>query len=353
MGRLVTWGLWVSALVGCGQPSVTLEPDAGGQAGGAVGGGLAGAAGGGQAGGGAVSCTPGPLGEEELLRLLFVVDQGTLMCVADGPGVSDRPTVCESLLPQAGSTQPARTRALLALLTEAQARPNVEVALLSFGRSTSRAVFHRPDSFFLRQPVSTLQAELDGQSNLQAALGAARAAIGENALQLSAADRARTRYVVVLVSAGVPTPRCSSVDLDTQLPTAPGGRWPDTEGFEAWCNTPTSDLQFEERGRFVPGGDLNQPWQLDDAVDDLVSLPAALGVRDVRLDTWHLLDEARVQRCGAACDELFGLRGAAPRSVGNTLMRRLAQRGRGVFADTGLSTASFADLPLFERTCPP
>jgi hypothetical protein len=352
MGRLVTWGLWASVLVGCGQQPVAEAPDAGGQAGGAVGGGLAGAAGGGLGGGGAPSCMAGPVGEDELLRLLFVVDRGTLMCAADPPGVSDQPTVCETLAPPAGVTLPARTRALLALLTEAQGRPNVEVAVLRFGRSASRAPFFQPDSTFLRSPISALQAELDGHSNLQGALVAARAAIGENALRLSADDRARARYVVVLVSAGVPTPRCSSVDVGTQVPTTPTGRWPDTEGFEAWCNDAPSDV-FDERGRFIPGGDLNQPWQLDDAVDDLVALPAALGVRDVRVDAWHLLDEATVQRCGAACQGLFGLRGAAPGPVGNALMRHLSQRGRGAFTDDGLSTASFAGLPLFERVCPP
>ncbi|MBL8920234.1 MAG: hypothetical protein JNJ54_15315 [Myxococcaceae bacterium] len=354
----------VGCLVACGRPAVVGgdgAASAGGQganaggtaAGSAAAGGSTGAAGGSPAGGGAATCAPEPLGPDDRLKLVFVVDQGDLMCVADPPGTGDLPNGCDAVVVPQGVFQPARTRALLAALDEAALLRDAEVALVAFGTTTVATTFRRPTEPLLRSRVTSLQSELAGRSNLQRALRAATQLITTDAQRLGAEARARTRYAVLLVSAGLPTPRCSSVDVAAPMPPAlPGERWPDTPGAGTWCNDPLADTLPGEREGFVPGGDLNQQWQLGEAVDDLLAVAGQHGLAEVRLHTWQVFHDATAQRCGAACDGFFGMRTADARATGAFVLDDLARRGRGSFVGNGELSASFARVPLFLRACP-
>jgi uncharacterized protein YegL len=60
--------------------------------------------------------------------------------------------------------------------------------------------------------VAALQSTLGGSSNLQGALEATKQLIEQDVQNTAASIRARSRYVVVVLSTGIPYPRCSSND---------------------------------------------------------------------------------------------------------------------------------------------
>jgi hypothetical protein len=344
--------------------------DAGG-AGGAGGVGAAGGAGGGaaisDAGPEAVdagpSCTPASERPDWKLKFVFLFEQSGTMCIADPPGSQESSGFCEQAAAaiNSGSVVPARVRAMNDFLRAVGSRPDVRVAVVPF-ESNLKGVypptgFARPDDANLQNRVWSLQTELGRHANLQGALEQARARIEYDVLQGSDATRTRTRYVVVVLSTGVPSPRCNRNDLLMPYATAarPELVWADTD--TTFCNDITSDIPPAERiMTFVPGTTLNQNSQLFDLADALGAMKGWYGV-SVSVHTRLLLSDSSLTRCGALCDGQLtnGLSPQDSRTVGGYVMGELARRSGGSFVDPGEpSNLSLQDLATMEPTtfCP-
>lgn len=305
-------------------------------------------------------CTPASERSEWKLKFVFVVEQSGAMCIADPPGSQESAGFCEqaaSTVNVTGTTIPARTRAITAFLRAVQSRPDVTVAVVPFETNIRGLYpitgFARPDDQGLLTRVSSLQAVLGRSANLQTALEHVRARIELDLLSRSDAERTRTRYVVVVLSTGVPSPRCTRNDL--LMPFASAARpelvWADTD--TAFCNVidPNSP-PTDQISTFVPGTSINQNGQLFDIADALGAMKGWYGVT-ASIHTRLLLSERSFTRCGASCDGVLpsGLNQPDARTVGRYVLGELARRSGGSFVDPGEpSNLDLMDLATMEPT---
>lgn len=181
----------------------------------------------------------------------------------------------------------------------------------------------------------------------------ARARVEADILRLLDAERTRTRYVVVVLSTGVPSPRCSRNDL--LMPWASAARpelvWADTD--TTFCNDITADIPVWERvTTFEPGTSLNQNSQLFDVTDAFEAMKGWYGA-SVSVHTRLMLSDSSLSQCGALCDGQLqnGLNPQDTRTVGRYVLSELARRTGGTFVDPGEpSNLSLMDLATMEPT---
>lgn len=276
-------------------------------------------------------CTPKSQRDDWPVKVVFVVQNSGMMCVVDPPGSNGTPGFCEQLGLDGNPTTPGRVRAMRAFLDANRARTNLSVALVTWGLNATVVPFGAPAA--LDPILPTLQSRLEGTSNLQAALLATKRLIEADVMQLADSLRARSRYVVIVMTPGVPYPRCSSNDALALYANAgnPELVWADAAG--TFCNEPQPELLGVP---FAAGGDLNQNTQLRQAVADLVALDAVYGLGDVRLHTRLVLSANAVTQCGPICqDTINGFSPAEARAIGTYTLGQLAQVGQGSFVDPG------------------
>jgi hypothetical protein len=236
-------------------------------------------------------------------------------------------------------------------------KPDVMLAVVPF-ESNPKGVFppigfSRPGDWGFRSRVNALQAELARHANLQGAMEQARTRVELDILRLPDAERTRTRYVVVVLSAGVPSPRCARNDL--LMPFASAARpelvWADTD--TEFCNVIDANIPPAERIlTFEPGTSLNQNSQLFDIADALGSMKGWYGV-SVSVHTRLVLSDSSLSQCGALCDGQLqnGLNPQETRIVGRYVLGELARRSGGSFLDPGEpSNLSLMDLATMEPT---
>lgn len=302
-------------------------------------------------------CTPKSQRGDWPVKVVFVVQNTGSMCVADAPGSTGASGLCETIAPPTGVTQPARVRAIRAFLDANATRSNVSVALVVFGLNPKVVGFNTPAE--LQGPTAALQSTLVGTPNLQGALAATRRLIEDDVASTAQSVRARTRYVVVVLGTGVPSPRCAANDALPMYatPTDPELVWADAPGLAEWCNLSQASLPSSQRlDGFVPGSALNQNAQLSDAVDAIIDLDRAYGLGDVRLHARLVFSARAVSACGPICNDLFGgLTVSQARSVGTFTSSLLALHGQGTFLDPGepdalevsMSTIDTAEFTTF------
>ena len=304
-------------------------------------------------------------------KVVLLVDQSGSMCLTDPPGSQSAPGFCEQLAPPAGVTVPARVRALRALMRQFSATPNTQVALVPFetnvkgvdpsGVGTPFTGFASPGDPVLDNRLSSMQAELGNARDTQGALAYAQALIEADINQVHQTQPEllpRTRYVVLLVSGGPPSPRCSANDSLSVYAddTHPDLTWPDSA--PSFCNTFNPSDPDAITG-FVPGGDRNQNDQLLGLVNSMLALKAQYHVGDIRLNTVLLFNEQAIATCGPICQDLFGTHQRWPGPIAvptaqepmfahaeaTWLMRELATRGGGSFVEfddtAGLATTTY------------
>jgi hypothetical protein len=306
------------------------------------------------------TCAPASERGEWKLKFVFVVEQSGVMCVADPPGSQESSGFCEQVAARVninGTTSPARVRTLEAFLTAVRTRPEVSVAVVPFETNLKGAwpvaSFARPDDGQLQTRVRWLQTELGTQANLQQALEHARARIEADLLRLSDSERTRTHYAVVVLSTGVPSPRCSRNDLLTPFASAvhPELVWADSD--PTLCNLIDPNASpFDRINDFVPGRSLNQNGQLFDVADALVAMRGWYGVR-VSLHARLLLSERSIRACGTLCDGSLpgGMNSQDSRVVGTYVLGELARRTGGTFLDPGEpANLTLQDLATMEPT---
>jgi len=326
--------LLCTVVAGCGRVAVPEDSlDAGNAAGGVPtmpGGGTGsagGSAGGGTAGG---TCTPKSERDEWPVKVVFVVQNSSSMCVADPPGTGAG-GFCDAVSGPAGGLPPARVRAIQSFLTSNNGRSNLSVALVTWGLKAATVPFS--SSARIAPLLPALPSQLVSGANLQQALTATRSLIEADVTSASPALRSRTRYVVVLLSTGLPSPRCSANDALPVYANAgrPEGTWGDSSA--SFCNDTTGP---EILGPMVGGGDLNQNGQLRQAAANLIALEPVYQLGELRLHTRLVSSPNAIARCGPICADLYGgFLDLEARAVGTYTLSQVAQFGEGTFVDPG------------------
>jgi len=280
-------------------------------------------------------------------KVVLLIDNGQANCIIDPPGALREGSFC-STHPVSLATVPGRVRALHRLLDTLAAISNVSVALIPFDNNVFGAYpaqsFVRATDGSLRLRVSDMQAQLGEESDFEGALGEAYARIASDAQLLrSQGIVGRTRYSVVLVTDGPPSPRCAGTDnlqryADDLDPSA--GPWADTH--LDLCNqtlpAPKAILGF------TAGTNRNQDDQLLSLVSRLKGLEASMGVGEIQVSTVFLSNPETVASCGADCEMLFGIKQRSPGAVpvspltfatteARGLLRRLSTQGGGTFTE--------------------
>jgi hypothetical protein len=281
-------------------------------------------------------CTPSSDRERWPVRVVFVVQNSGVMCLLDPPGSRPQSGFCEQYGPTPAGTIPGRISLINRFFADNANRTNLSVAVVSWSAS-SRVLPFRPVSSGPPPELATQQNTLGMASNLQGALATTRTLIEQDAQGTASTLRSRTRYVVVLLSNGVPFPRCSANDALTSWasPTSPDGIWQDSTAAGSYCNE-VPPTEADVLDNFITGGNLNQNAQLFSLVDDLVGLDTTYQLGDVRLHSRLVLNEAHIEACGPICgDVVGGLPISSVRGAGNWLLTQLALHGQGTFVDPG------------------
>lgn len=250
------------------------------------------------------------------LKVLFLLDQSGSMCITDPPGRQASGVFCQSAgVDPPGVTRPARTAMLQAALARLAAVPSARAGLITFEQqakkafppATSAAAFGAPGDPALLALVDQAHLELGSVADLQGALALARSLIEADIAAARATEPSllpRTRYQLVLITDGAPSPRCSQVDDALAYASAanPGLRWADTDA--AFCNSVTPSDPGYIPG-FTAGGDRNQNEQLFALLDALESTAAQARVGKLELHALLITNAETIAQCGAACGDLY------------------------------------------------
>lgn len=215
--------------------------------------------------------------------------------------------------------------------------------------------------------VDDLTRKLGRGSDLEGGLGLLRSTLEADLMANSAAARARSKYVVVLIHTGVPFPICAADDAlpSYATPANPVGVFPDSAGALDLCNTPTGLACDPTTGRdgagntclpgFTAGGARNQPGTLIAKAAELRALQAAYGVGSITLHTRQVFDATRLVECGPVCmDLLSGWSPSDAEAFGQFLLGSLADAAQGRFVDPGAPrqlNLSDLDLAPLRATC--
>jgi hypothetical protein len=300
------------------------------------------------------ACTPGSESTQWPVKVLFITERSGGMCVVDPPGSQSVAGLCEQMAASIPlPAVPGRVNAMAAFYQRHAQRPNLSVSILAFHTSSLAIPFEvaasGPPPFLWAQ-----QTDLGQASDLQGGLEAAEKLLAQDMEATTQELRARSKYVVVVLSKGVPFPRCAANDarLPYASPSEPSGVWADSSGAEEFCNHGSS-IPEENLPGFVPGGDRNQNAQLIAAVQRIVRLKGRFGVGDVRVHTALLFDAATMANCGPICQDVAF--GTAGRDVGRYTLEQLALHGQGSFIDPGSPqelTLDDLDTAEFTSFCP-
>ncbi|MBI5543478.1 MAG: VWA domain-containing protein [Deltaproteobacteria bacterium] len=307
-------------------------------------------------------CTNPPDPSGFPVKIVFLIDSSGSMCISDGPGSQASNGFCETVgdqLAAMGITTPGRVRALHSLIDRFRNQRNVQVALIPFDSKVSNMYpatgFTPASDGALPTRIDALQNELGKGTDYQGALAEAYARIDADIQGLVTAGRRgelpRTKYVVILLTDGIPYPRCTTNDADPDpsvyaTPARPWGIWRDNP--VTFCNplldengdileNPNLDENDQEIVLgFTAGADRNQNYQVFDAADRLSALKDKYNIGEVRLHTIMLLNKEAVNLCGEICmRDVYSIPGGtaedAARVAEWTLRQIAIKHGNGTF----------------------
>ncbi|MBI2376227.1 MAG: VWA domain-containing protein [Deltaproteobacteria bacterium] len=230
-------------------------------------------------------------------------------------------------------TDPAqqRVRAVQQLIDRYAGNPSVEFAVVAF----DAVVTDITGGFTSTPDLGRISGRLDDSDRLtdyQGALGAAYAILSRDMIESSPAERARSKYVVVFFSDGVPDPQCFANAPATfaNVCTVDRDEWPDTFDLPPGTNPNTGAAwSWDDFQGLYPdldaGKDYNTPDQLARIVEDILELQEIYNINEIRLHTGFLFDPNVPQAFITA----FNLN----RPVAIDLMNRLADAGNGTFTE--------------------
>jgi hypothetical protein len=201
--------------------------------------------------------------------------------------------------------------------------PNVEFGVIGFASWTEILDF-TPNWNEARERLAPESGQGGPATDYQGALSTTLRVLEQDMIDSGAAMRARTKYLVLFMSDGIPEPRCRAGCDDNDSP--PDSLYP-------VCNT-TEDIPDEvyvAMHSMCP--EYNQDPQIQQKVRDIMSLGDFYGIGDLKLNTILLFApaEAVAAQCGDVSQ--FGY----VREEAEPTLRGMADEGLGTFRDVNLS----------------
>ncbi len=320
-------------------------------------------------------CTDPPNPNDFPVKVVFIVDESGSMCISDPPGSQQGNGFCE--MPQVvstfppGQTQPARVRAIHQLIDKQFAgQSNVQVAIVPFETNVlnvwpnNNLQFAPPDGT-TDAFIDQLQTELGNGTDYQGVLAYTYELISADISASPPEELPRTRYVIVFLTDGTPYPRCTAAtNLPPQDYATPEQPWLTWQNESDYCTKLPSICQAASNSTslisgnsscvagFKAGTDLNQNYQVFDAINQITALQSRYNVGSIRLDTVLLLNQAAVQQCGTICQDVYGTwPGVNPANypqetfkAASWLLGQMAKLGNGVFQ--AFTNGQIQDLSL-------
>ena len=205
------------------------------------------------------------------------------------------------------------------------ALPNVEFGVVGFA-SWSRITDFTPDWSEAAAVLAPEAGQGGPATDYQGSLSTVLRVLEQDMIESGPALRARTKYMVLFMSDGNPEPRCNAGCDD-------GDEIPDS--LYGVCNTNEEipDEVYVDMHSLCP--DYNQPEQIMQKVEDIMSLSDFYGVGDLRMNTVFIFapEEEVAAVCGDVAEQ-FGY----DREVAEPLLRDMAETGLGTFRDVNIST---------------
>ena len=205
------------------------------------------------------------------------------------------------------------------------ALPNVEFGVIGFA-NWARITDFTSDWSVASAALGPASGQGGPATDYQGALSTVLRVLEQDMVAAGAAVRARTRYIVLFLSDGIPEPRCRAGCGD-------GGSPPDS--LYGVCNYTgnISDGYYVDMLNQCP--DYNQPIQILRKVQDILAMGDLYGVGDIRMHTVLLFapEEVVIALCGDAAAN-FGY----VREEAEPLLRSMAAEGQGTFRDVNIST---------------
>jgi hypothetical protein len=222
-------------------------------------------------------------------------------------------------------TDPGNAR-LAALATAGAALdplPNVEFGVVGFA-SWSRITPFTPDWSVAAAALAPANGTGGPGTDYQGALATVLSVLEQDMLDSGPAEVARTKYVVLFMSDGVPEPRCRAGCDDGDTP-------PDS--LYGVCNTtePIADEDYVDM--LTPCPEYNQEPQILQKVQDIMALGEFHGVGDLTLSTILLF--APEEEIAAVCGDvsIFGY----VRAEAEPLLYAISTEGSGTYRDINTS----------------
>jgi len=263
------------------------------------------------------------------VKILFLVDVSGSMIVTDPAGV--------------------RAQAVTDVIQKYQGFPGVEFGVIAF----SSSIVKLTNGFTNAPNLATIGQALGQADNLtddQGALGAAYEMLTTDMLASTPAERARSRYIVILFTDGIPDPLCSADTTPCGTTTcAPHSHCDPTTVLSASnqeteqytcnadyliCTVPKAKWASEFNPPLSPslypqlqaGANYNTTPQLLASVQELMALQGQYHVGSIELDTNFLFPVAALSNPLAVP---FGL----DRPAGEALLSAMAAAGNGTFQE--------------------
>ncbi len=291
-------------------------------------------------------CTEPPEATEFPVKVLFIIDGSGSMQFVDIPN--------------------QRALAVEEAILRLRGNPSVSFGIIRFNESTD--VLTKPgeritagDPFsadltgaftqnatILERAVGEGLRVADSVTDYQGALATAFSVLQQDMLETtSAAQRARTKYVLIFLSDGDPFPECCGSDS-----LAAGICERDADRHIFFCRDPNAIRQQERNQALLPylvgNQDYNQPYQIENAVRDIVNLGRDFQVGELRIHTAFLFDPSLVGALDAnGCYAIGDTNFVCPERA-RALLQGIAEIGDGVFRD--FSQAEEIDFLGFDLT---
>jgi hypothetical protein len=264
-----------------------------------------------------------------------------------------------------------RRIAVQQLVEEVRGNPSVSIGYLGFHAGVFMVDFTDPETFLAAAETNIIQ--LGPATDYQGVLSAVLQMLEQDMLNAPISLRARTKYVVMFVSDGVPEPRCDAGCEDDET-NCDDGEDNDGDGIEdgadpdctddgpddldngtmpdsmyGVCNTDEEIPGAEEYddgsiGHYIDMRSIcpeyNQTPQILRKIDDLMLLGESYGVGDLTFSATFLFAPQEIvdARCGGS-GATFGY----VREEAQPLLQAMAEAGRGIFQEvnTAITTGNF------------
>ncbi len=245
-----------------------------------------------------------------------------------------------------------RRTAVSNLVNDLRGNPAVSFGYIGFHAAIYRVGFTTADEFMGAMSEAIIQ--LGPATDYQGVLSTVVQTLEQDLINSPMSLRARTKYVVLFVSDGVPEPRCDAGCEDDNSACDDGedndgdglvdGGDPDCadtspDRLYGICNASDEDLEELADDEYVDMRSIcpeyNMEYQILRRVDDIMALADAYGVGDLRFHTVFLFASQEVvdARCGGS-GAAFGY----VRDEAMPLLQSMADAGEGTFREVNVAT---------------